>query len=176
MSFPKTFDFPPILRHGLSRVAWYCFILFALFVCECVCERLNKTKELARRFPWFCVGIVSLEKNQQGNRKKFQLFRICLLAEPEAKWLHSLTLSSVYPQCFKSVQSPGKIFSLFHKISGWKDRTRDYQNMLCFLNQKFNRRFSWHHCVSLCIATVIFIDILLRFRAWTGRSLTINVK
>ena len=44
MSFSKTFDVSQILRHCLSRMAWYCFI-FGPFVCERVREGLNKTKE-----------------------------------------------------------------------------------------------------------------------------------
>ena len=49
MSFPKTIDFKHILYNRLSRLTWYCFILFGLIACDwcvCVCERLNKTKEL----------------------------------------------------------------------------------------------------------------------------------
>lgn len=73
MSYPKTFDFPHILYRCLSRFAWNCFI-FGSFVSECVCEGLNKTKELVQRFLWFCIGKI-LVKNKWEKSVNLQMKR-----------------------------------------------------------------------------------------------------
>ena len=84
-----------------------------------MCERLNKTKELVyatslilcwQDFAKKQAGkTVKLQMNS-GNRRQLQLFKDLLNGS-------TLLVSSVYPQCLTSVQSPGETFLQFYKIS-----------------------------------------------------------
>lgn len=102
-------------------------------------------------------------KREKTKASTFQAF----IYQPEVEWLHSRTVSNVYPQCLKSDQSPYKIVSLFYKISipvtfqnkGKDQSTFSQQIFQTALQTKFGPCFLQLHYVGK-IYSLVFCEAL----------------